>query len=51
MRLLKKLMSPKITSKPQLSRPNAIPKKFHIRRGDSVQVINGPCTGERGKGE
>ncbi|GMH75434.1 hypothetical protein TrST_g13067 [Triparma strigata] len=48
MRLLKKLMTPKVSYKPQLSSPNALPKKFSILRGDTVEVINGPCTGERG---
>ena len=41
-------MTPKVSYKPQLSSPNALPKKFSILRGDTVEVINGPCTGERG---
>ncbi|GMH60065.1 hypothetical protein TL16_g13021 [Triparma laevis f. inornata] len=48
MRLLKKLMQPKVTYKPQIQNKNALPKKFSLLRGDLVEVINGPSTGERG---
>ena len=49
MRLLKQLMRSRPKYKPSLQNKNAIPSSFHILKGDLVEVVNGPCTGERGK--